>query len=557
MISRTPNVSLRSLGSYSLSLFSLFSIYHLLAPFLMSQKDLVASHSQQCARQRSYFLLPQLPNHLSKIKTMTGFMHTQVSSLPNSGDINGFNQDFKDFKDSGVEDICTSNRNHLVLMPGPENHTLIDNFLGDELESWDQSEILTSTWSQGELLDFDSSGCYSNDDSASLDPWNEALTNLFDLPPNLQTDNLSLDHAPDFGAAEWPMVLEDTPTNAPSLISVPVTQGNSYQPTPDLTECSTPTSLVTLNGSRDPTIRNLGSYDTDIQRWHAMLSRSRTADRFFLYGVLTTKIFCRPSCASRRPSRRHVRFFSFPGAIEFAEQAQFRPCKRCKPETLGTGNVAVLAVSQVLRRIIAETFGEQIEAGKEGLKLENLAKSAGLSTFHFHRLFKATTQVTPADFITACHALSLQDYLCAKSPQSTKSNPSAEQLPPHWSQRTARKALGGLKPEEYTNGAKSTSIEYCRVCTPVGDLEVAYSLNKNGRSLNLHSIRLSQDSSLPIGQHFEAPTRSEEHARFLQQCVQELEEKCKDRDTELAADVLSVLWRVRLWLKLTHDIRLR
>ena len=139
----------------------------------------------------------------------------------------------------------------------------------------------------------------------------------------------------------------------------------------------------------------------------ATLSRSRAADRYFLYGVLTTKIFCRPSCASRRPSRRHVRFFSFPGAIEAAEQAKFRPCKRCSPETLGTGNTAILAVSQVLCRIIGETFEKGSETEKGDLKLESLAKSAGLSTFHFHRLFKATTHITPADFITACHALAL------------------------------------------------------------------------------------------------------------------------------------------------------
>ena len=488
---------------------------------------------------------------------MTSFTHTQVFDLPDLNDLHGLNGFNHDVQDSGVGDICTSNRDHPVLMSRPENHALIDSFAGDELESWDEFETMTSMWSQGGLLDFDSSGCYSNDDSASLDPWNEPLTNTFDLPPNLQTDNLSLDYLPDPGAAEWPMVSEDTPTNLPSLISVPVIQDNSYQPTPDLTECSTPTSLVTFNCSRDPTIRSLVSFDTDLQRWHATLSRSRTADRYFLYGVLTTKIFCRPSCASRRPSRRHVRFFSFPGAIEAAEQAKLRPCKRCKPETLGTGNAAVLAISQVLRRIISETFGQQIEARKEGSKLENLAKSAGLSTFHFHRLFKATTQVTPADFITACHALALQDSLCAQSPQFARSNPCAEQLPPRWSQRTARKALGGLGPEEYTNGAMSTSIEYCRVCAPVGELEVAYSVNKKGSSLTVHTTRLLQDSSLPIGQHFETSTRSEKHAQYFQQCVQELEEKCKDRDAELADDVLSVLWRVRLWLKLTHDIGLR
>ena len=499
-------------------------------------------------------LLPQSLNHLSNVKTMTSCTHSPVFDLPDFDNFNGFNHDSQDW---GIEDIGTSDRDHLVLMSRPESYALIDNFAGDALESWDQSENLPSTWSQGDLLDFDNSGCYSSDDSASLKPWNQALTSTFDLPPHLQADNLLLDQVPDSSAAEWPTLLEDTTTNVPSLISAPVTQGNSYQPTPDLTECSTPTSIVTFNDSRPPTTPNFGTFDTDVQRWHAMLSRSRTADRYFLYGVLTTKIFCRPSCASRRPSRRHVRFFSFPGAIEVAERAKFRPCKRCKPETLGTGNAAVLAISQVLRRVIAETFGEQIEVGKDALKLEKLASSAGLSTFHFHRLFKATTQVTPADFITACHALSLQDYLCAQSPQSTKSKPSAEQLPPRWSQRTARKALGGLGPEEYTNGAKSTSIRYCRVCAPAGELEVAYSVNKKGISWTVHTTRLLQDSSLPIDQHFEAPTRSEEHAQFLQQCVQELEEKCKDRDTELAADVLSVLWRVRLWLKLTHDIGLR
>ncbi len=283
----------------------------------------------------------------------------------------------------------------------------------------------------------------------------------------------------------------------------------------------------------------------------ATLSRSRAADRYFLYGVLTTRIFCRPSCASRRPSRRHVRFFSFPGAIEAAEQARFRPCKRCNPETLGTGNTAVIAISQVLCRIIGETFEKRSEAEKEDLKLESLAKSAGLSTFHFHRLFKATTHVTPADFITACHALALQDSLCTHSTRGLRPDSDPVHVSQRWSERTARKALGGLSPEEYANGAKHTSIQYCRVSTPVGDLEVAYSRHKNTPSL--HAMVLLQDSRRPIGNHFWALKKSEEHTQRLQQFVKELEDECQDRDVELAADVLSVLWRARLWLKLTHD----
>ena len=380
-----------------------------------------------------------------------------------------------------------------------------------------------------------------------------ATPTSYNLPSKLQTDNLSLDGVSESRIAEWLTPLEVNSTDLPGSSTVPIPPGHTYQPTPDLKDCSTPTSLSTSDGSRDSTIGSIGGFDMEDQRWHAMLSRSRTADRYFLYGVLTTKIFCRPSCASRRPSRRHVRFFSFPGAIETASQAKFRPCKRCKPETGGTGNTAVLAISKILRKVVDETFEERNDGEKGGLKLESLAKSAGLSTFHFHRLFKATTKVTPADFITACHALALQDSLCTYSTRKTTLNPPRVQLSPRWNERTARKALGGLTPEEYANGAESASIEHCRVSSPAGDLEVAYSGNKKASNVNVHAIVLLQDISKPIGDHFGASKRSQDHAQRLQICVKELEEICQDRDVELAADVLSILWRARLWLKLTHD----
>ena len=68
----------------------------------------------------------------------------------------------------------------------------------------------------------------------------------------------------------------------------------------------------------------------------------------------------------------------------------------------------------------------------------------------------------------------------------------------------------------------------------------------------VHAIVLSQDLGLSIANRFWASKRSQEHTQRFQECVSELEDKCKDRDVELTADVLSVLWRARLWLKLTH-----
>ncbi len=64
------------------------------------------------------------------------------------------------------------------------------------------------------------------------------------------------------------------------------------------------------------------------RRWTAVLSRDRSADGTFYYAVKTTGVYCRPSCAARRPNRQNVDFYNKPAQ---AEAAGFRPCKKCKP----------------------------------------------------------------------------------------------------------------------------------------------------------------------------------------------------------------------------------
>ena len=446
---------------------------------------------------------------------MASLMDSQALEHPGSDDVDN------DLLNLDTPMMCTSNPDPLIQAFGPQNPTFIDFGMG------------------------------SNGDSTDLDPWCDALTSSFDLLPPSLTDYSSLDPTPDLpylSEVQWPMPLEVRMPENSSPTAVTILPNNRYQPTPELTDCSVSTS----NGNRESRFESFSSFETESQRWHATLSRSRTADRYFLYGVLTTKIFCRPSCASRRPSRKHVKFFAFPGAIEAAEQGKFRPCKRCKPETLGTGNASVIAISQVLRKIIAETF-ENRNGERKGLKLELLATSAGLSTFHFHRLFKATTQITPADFIAACYALAFQDDLCTNSTRGTTPDARVMQVSSHWSERTARKALGGLKPAGHANGAEKKSIEYCCVSSPGGELVVAYSGDSKTSNVSVHAVVLSQDFSPPIGAHLWASKESEKYAQCLSQYIKELEEKCQDRDVELATDVLSVLWRARLWLKLTHD----
>ena len=71
-------------------------------------------------------------------------------------------------------------------------------------------------------------------------------------------------------------------------------------------------------------------HEDDQTRWQAVLRRDPRADGLFCYGVSSTGIYCRPTCPARRPARRNVRFFATP---EEAEEAGFRPCRRCTPRT--------------------------------------------------------------------------------------------------------------------------------------------------------------------------------------------------------------------------------
>src|SRR5688572_16803814 len=112
----------------------------------------------------------------------------------------------------------------------------------------------------------------------------------------------------------------------------------------------------------------------DQSRWSAIISRDRVPGSDFFYGVKTTGIYCRPTCKSRRPRRENVQFFE---SAKSAEKAGYRPCQRCRPRQ--ANHLPHLdMVLEACRRI---------ETAQEKLSLEALAANAGLSRFHFQRIF--------------------------------------------------------------------------------------------------------------------------------------------------------------------------
>jgi len=127
-------------------------------------------------------------------------------------------------------------------------------------------------------------------------------------------------------------------------------------------------------------------FSTDAERWQAVVARDRRADGRFYTSVATTGIYCRPSCGARRPKRENVAFYATP---QDAERAGFRPCKRCRPDEIDRQAAAVAEACRL------------IAAAETPLSLAELAEAVGMSQFHFHRVFKAATGVTPKAYADA------------------------------------------------------------------------------------------------------------------------------------------------------------
>lgn len=134
-------------------------------------------------------------------------------------------------------------------------------------------------------------------------------------------------------------------------------------------------------------------------RWAFVAARDHSADGAFFYSVGTTGVYCKPSCAARRPNPRNVRFH--PTAAD-AEAAGFRPCRRCQPDSAPLSERYAAKVTEACRLI---------EGADAPPTLAELAKTAGLSAYHFHRIFKSIAGVTPKDYAAAHRARKVRRQL--------------------------------------------------------------------------------------------------------------------------------------------------
>jgi methylphosphotriester-DNA--protein-cysteine methyltransferase len=135
------------------------------------------------------------------------------------------------------------------------------------------------------------------------------------------------------------------------------------------------------------------SYTTDASRWRALSTRDPSAANAFVYTVKSTRVYCRPTCPARLARRANVNFCATPAE---AAALGFRACKRCKPDAAVAEDPQEKAVARACALI--EGALAQGEKGRQGLRLQELARKVGLTPRYFHKIFKERMGVTPRDW---------------------------------------------------------------------------------------------------------------------------------------------------------------
>jgi AraC family transcriptional regulator of adaptative response/methylated-DNA-[protein]-cysteine methyltransferase len=200
-------------------------------------------------------------------------------------------------------------------------------------------------------------------------------------------------------------------------------------------------------------------YNDDAARWAAVARRDRGADGVFYYSVRTTGVYCRPSCAARLPRRENVVFHA---TCADAERAGFRPCKRCRPNEPSAERRRAAAVAEACRLI---------ETAEEIPSLDTLARAGGMSRYHFHRVFKAVTGVTPKAYAAAHRARRVREEL-ARSDTVTEAIYGAGFNSNGRFYATSTQLLG-MTPSAYRTGGEGESIRFAIGKCSLGSILVA------------------------------------------------------------------------------------
>jgi AraC family transcriptional regulator of adaptative response/methylated-DNA-[protein]-cysteine methyltransferase len=200
---------------------------------------------------------------------------------------------------------------------------------------------------------------------------------------------------------------------------------------------------------------------TEDPRWPLLQSRETSADESFWYSVKTTGVYCRPSCPSRPARPENITFHA---SIEAAEEAGFRPCRRCNPRGLTASAANTILVEQACRTI---------ESAETEPSLAILAAAAQLSPSHFQRLFTAITGLSPKSYAAAQRAARLRDSLATSETVTEAIYASGFNSTGRFYENA--QTILGMSPAAYRAGAPQETFRIATRATSLGTLLIALS----------------------------------------------------------------------------------
>ena len=190
--------------------------------------------------------------------------------------------------------------------------------------------------------------------------------------------------------------------------------------------------------------------------WTAFEQRDRSHDGHFVGAVLTTGIYCKPSCPARHPKRENVLFYPDGAA---ARAAGFRACMRCRPDEVGRDREAVAKAVRLIKK------------AEEMPLLADLAAAVGYAPHHFQRLFTRDLGVSPAAYARGLRARRAEDHL-QEGKSVTEALYEAGYAAPSRFYAEASERLG-MTPSAWRDGGRGAVIRFVTTESPLGPLLIA------------------------------------------------------------------------------------
>jgi AraC family transcriptional regulator of adaptative response/methylated-DNA-[protein]-cysteine methyltransferase len=198
----------------------------------------------------------------------------------------------------------------------------------------------------------------------------------------------------------------------------------------------------------------------DSTAWRAVQQRDRRFDGRFVYAVSSTRIFCRPSCSSRRPTQANVEFFR---SASDAERAGYRACKRCRPTS---------TQAPMIERAVARAAAFLASHAGGPVTLAALSREVGVSPSHLQRAFKRALGVSPREY----HDAERRRRLAARLRKGDTVSQATYEAGYGSSSRVYERASSamGMTPATVGKGGAGERIQFSIVDSPLGRLLAAY-----------------------------------------------------------------------------------